>query len=173
MSIGDFPIRFWWSNGWFERFYIHINYSPFLSFMFSLNYSPTFLKFISLWFSHIIYSPTPRVSTKKNCYSGIRSINNVFHIVNKVENVLQNAYIFVLIDNVEYVVYALYSSISVAASQLNKVWFKIQQKILASYSLQLLGFSRVQFYSNPRVSGPKIVNSRSRTVLCKSFLIFN
>jgi hypothetical protein len=37
--------------------------------------------------------------------SGVQSINNVFHIVDKVENV------GVLIDNVEYV-YALYSRIT-------------------------------------------------------------
>jgi hypothetical protein len=43
-------------------------------------------------------------------YAGVQSINNVFHIVDKVENVCVNQYIFDLIDNVEYVVYALYSS---------------------------------------------------------------
>ncbi len=42
--------------------------------------------------------------------SGVQSIYNVFHIVNKVESVLENTYIFDLMDNVEYVVYALYSS---------------------------------------------------------------
>ncbi len=41
--------------------------------------------------------------------SGVQSINDVFHIVNKVENVCVNKYIFDFIDNVEYVVYALYS----------------------------------------------------------------
>jgi hypothetical protein len=45
--------------------------------------------------------------------SGVQSINNVFHTVNKVENVLENTYIFDLIDNVEYVVYALYSRIAI------------------------------------------------------------
>jgi hypothetical protein len=45
--------------------------------------------------------------------SGVQSINNVFHIVDKVENVGVNKYIFDLIDNVEYVVYALYSRIDV------------------------------------------------------------
>jgi hypothetical protein len=44
-------------------------------------------------------------------YSGVQRINNVFHIVDKVENVLVYTYIFNLNDNVEYVVYALYSSI--------------------------------------------------------------
>ncbi len=43
-------------------------------------------------------------------YSGVQSINNVYAIVNKVENVLVNTYIFELIDNGVYVVYALYSS---------------------------------------------------------------
>jgi hypothetical protein len=43
--------------------------------------------------------------------TGVQSINNVFHIVDKVENVCVNKYIFDLIDNVEYVVYALYSRI--------------------------------------------------------------
>jgi hypothetical protein len=47
----------------------------------------------------------------KIIYSGVQRINNVFHIVDKVENVCVNKYIFDLIDNVEYVVYALYSSI--------------------------------------------------------------
>jgi hypothetical protein len=44
---------------------------------------------------------------------GVQGINNVFRIVNKVENVLKNTYIFDLIDNVEYFVYALYSRIMV------------------------------------------------------------
>ncbi len=44
-------------------------------------------------------------------YSGVQSINNVYANVNKVENVLVNTYIFDLIDNGVYVVYALYSSI--------------------------------------------------------------
>ncbi len=48
--------------------------------------------------------------TSKN-YSGVQSINNVYAIVNKVENVLVNTYILDLIDNGVYVVYALYSSI--------------------------------------------------------------
>ncbi len=43
--------------------------------------------------------------------SGVQSINNVYAIVNKVENVLVNTYIFDLIDNGVYVVYALYSRI--------------------------------------------------------------
>jgi hypothetical protein len=42
-----------------------------------------------------------------------QSINNVFHIVNKVENVCVYKYIFDLIDNVEYVIYALNSSTTV------------------------------------------------------------
>jgi hypothetical protein len=45
----------------------------------------------------------------KNANTGVQRINNVFHIVDKVENVCVNKYIFDLIDNVEYVVYALYS----------------------------------------------------------------
>jgi hypothetical protein len=45
------------------------------------------------------------------CNTGVQRINNVFHIVDKVENVCVNKYIFDLIDNVEYVVYALYSRI--------------------------------------------------------------
>jgi hypothetical protein len=49
----------------------------------------------------------------KNAHSGVQSINNIFHIVDKVENVGVNKYIFDFIDNVEYVVYALYSSIVV------------------------------------------------------------
>ncbi len=48
---------------------------------------------------------------EKLAHTGVQRINNVFHIVNKVENVCVNKYIFDLIDNVEYVVYALYSSI--------------------------------------------------------------
>ncbi len=37
--------------------------------------------------------------------------------------------------------------ISVAASPLNKGWFKIQLKTPAPYSLQILGFPHVQFYN--------------------------
>jgi hypothetical protein len=43
-------------------------------------------------------------------YAGLQSINNVYAIVDKVENVCVNQYIFNLIDNGVYVVYALYSS---------------------------------------------------------------
>jgi hypothetical protein len=50
-------------------------------------------------------TPKPPMLTN----TGVQSINNVFHIVDKVENVGVNKYIFDLIDNVEYVVYALYS----------------------------------------------------------------
>jgi hypothetical protein len=45
------------------------------------------------------------------CYSGVQRINNVFHIVDKVQNQVIYEWIFDLIDIVEYVVYALYSSI--------------------------------------------------------------
>ncbi len=45
--------------------------------------------------------------------AGVQRINDVFHIVNKVENVLVYTHIFDLIDNVEYVVYALYSRIRI------------------------------------------------------------
>ncbi len=44
-------------------------------------------------------------------HTGVQSINDVFHNVNKVENVFVYTLILNLIDNVEYVVYALYSSI--------------------------------------------------------------
>ncbi len=43
--------------------------------------------------------------------SGVQSINNVYAIVNKVENVCVYQYIFDLIDDGVYVVYALYSRI--------------------------------------------------------------
>jgi hypothetical protein len=45
-------------------------------------------------------------------YAGVQSINDAFHIVKKVENVFVYTHIFNLIDNVEYVVYALYSSMA-------------------------------------------------------------
>jgi hypothetical protein len=43
-------------------------------------------------------------------WAGVQSKNNEYHIVDKVENVLVNKYIFDLIDNVVFVVLALYSS---------------------------------------------------------------
>jgi hypothetical protein len=46
-------------------------------------------------------------------YTGVQRINDVFHIVDKVQNQLTYEWIFDLIDIVEYVVYALYSSITV------------------------------------------------------------
>ncbi len=46
--------------------------------------------------------------------AGVQRINNVFHIVDKVENMCLNKYIFDLNDNVEYVVYALYSRMQVS-----------------------------------------------------------
>ncbi len=48
---------------------------------------------------------------KLHKYAGVQSINDVFHIVVKVENVFDYTHIFNLIDNVEYVVYALYSRV--------------------------------------------------------------
>ncbi len=45
--------------------------------------------------------------------SGVQSINNVYAIVDKVENVCVKQYIFNLIDNGVYVVYALYSRIGI------------------------------------------------------------
>ncbi len=63
-------------------------------------------------------------------YSGVQSINNVCAIVNKVENVLVNTYIFDLIDNGVYVVYALYSSI---CNNANFNWKSLKsQKMQAS-----------------------------------------
>ncbi len=44
--------------------------------------------------------------------TGVQSINNVFHIIDKVENGCVNKYIFDRNDNVEYVVYALYFRIA-------------------------------------------------------------
>ncbi len=84
----------------------------------------SYFKFIILAFkeSHIIAvcskKMTKNVKKLKNknfsySNSGVQRINNVFHIVVKVENVCVNQYILDLIDNVEYVVYALYSSIFV------------------------------------------------------------
>jgi hypothetical protein len=51
---------------------------------------------------------------KKHCLvdNRVQSINDAFHIVVKVESVCVNNYIFDLNDNVECVVYALYSSIT-------------------------------------------------------------
>jgi hypothetical protein len=45
--------------------------------------------------------------------SGVQSKNNEYHIVNKVENVFVYTYIFDLIDNVVFAVFALYSRIHV------------------------------------------------------------
>jgi hypothetical protein len=41
--------------------------------------------------------------------TGVQGKNNEYHIVDKVENVCVNKYIFDLIDNVVFVVFALYS----------------------------------------------------------------
>ncbi len=43
--------------------------------------------------------------------SGVQSKNNVYHIVYKVQNSYENTLKFDLIDNVVYVVFALYSRI--------------------------------------------------------------
>jgi hypothetical protein len=58
------------------------------------------IKCITFW--HFVYRLI-KINT------GVQSINNVYAIVNKVENVLVNTYIFDFIDNGVYVVYALYS----------------------------------------------------------------
>ncbi len=44
--------------------------------------------------------------------SGAQSKNNVYHIVDKVQNSYENTLKFGLIDNVVYVLFALYSRIS-------------------------------------------------------------
>jgi hypothetical protein len=44
-------------------------------------------------------------------YSGVQGKNNEYHIVDKVQNSFIDALIFDLIDNVVFVVFALYSSI--------------------------------------------------------------
>jgi hypothetical protein len=45
-------------------------------------------------------------------HTGVQSKNNVYHIVDKVQNSYENTLKFDLIDNVVYVVFALYSSIN-------------------------------------------------------------
>jgi hypothetical protein len=72
--------------------------------------------------------------------TGVQSINDAFHIVNKVENVFVYTYIFNLIDNVECVVYALYSRVV----GLQNVEDKCNRLVV-----QWLGFSA----SNPEGSG--------------------
>ncbi len=63
--------------------------------------------------AHLIFQNSSNATKEKQHKqsSGVQSINNVYHIVDKVENVLVYTYIFILIDNVEYVVYALYSRV--------------------------------------------------------------
>ncbi len=46
-------------------------------------------------------------------YSGVQGKNNEYHIVDKVQNSFIDALIFDLIDNVVFVVFALYSSTGV------------------------------------------------------------
>ncbi len=47
---------------------------------------------------------------ERDC-SGVQSKNNVYHIVDKVQNSYENTLKLDLIDNVVYVVFALYSSV--------------------------------------------------------------
>jgi hypothetical protein len=59
-------------------------------------------------------------------YSGVQRINDVFHIVDKVENVFFYTHIFNLTDNVECVVDALNSSIYVVyVVNLNLVSYEV------------------------------------------------
>jgi hypothetical protein len=53
------------------------------------------------------------VPRKLKFYSstGVQSKNNVYHIVDKVQNSYENTLNFDLIDNVVYVVFALYSRV--------------------------------------------------------------
>jgi hypothetical protein len=48
---------------------------------------------------------------RKNENSGVQGKNNEYHIVDKVQNSYENTLIFDLIDNVVFVVFALYSRI--------------------------------------------------------------
>ncbi len=73
--------------------------------------------------------------------TGVQSVNNVFHIVDKVENVCVNQYIFDLIDNVEYVVYALYSRILVKNQLLENLK---KNKAIVIYKIKILmGFEPI------------------------------
>ncbi len=47
------------------------------------------------------------------CWSTRHKRKDVFHIVDKVENVLKDTHIFDLINNVEFEVYAFYSSVDI------------------------------------------------------------
>jgi hypothetical protein len=49
--------------------------------------------------------------TEKVQYSGIQGKNNEYHNMDKVQNLCENTLIFDLIDNVVFVVLALYSRI--------------------------------------------------------------
>jgi hypothetical protein len=56
----------------------------------------------------------------KRSVTGVHSKNNEYHIVNKVENVCVNKYIFDLIDNVVFVVLALYSRVILKKFKIEK-----------------------------------------------------
>jgi hypothetical protein len=49
-------------------------------------------------------------TNSNNTHSGVQGKNNEYHIVDKVQNSFIDALIFDLIDNVVFVVFALYSS---------------------------------------------------------------
>ncbi len=84
-------------------------------------------------------------------YTGVQSINNVFHIVDKVENVCVNKYIFDLIDNVEYVDYALYSSILflfILSNSHPQLRCRAPYKILAPLNFFLRNYSIFSVFEN-------------------------
>jgi hypothetical protein len=67
-------------------------------------------------------------------HAGVQGISDVFHIVDKGENVFVYTHIFNLVDNVEYVIYTLYTSIfsfvtylnvSHAFEKMNKCFYKL------------------------------------------------
>jgi hypothetical protein len=76
-----------------------------LTILYSSYYYYRYIFFYVVFWFHYSFEVFPILNT------GVQRINYVFHIVDKVENVFVYTHIFNLIDNVEYVVYALCSTI--------------------------------------------------------------
>ncbi len=98
-------------------------------------------------------------------YTGVQSINDVFHIVVKVENVFVYTHIFDLNDNVECVVYALCSSIWVS---LDSFWAfdlccnYVKFPYLANF-ICILKFG-------PHPTPDKVLYRKQWTVKCTTFI---
>jgi hypothetical protein len=68
-------------------------------------------------------------------YTGVQSINDIFHIVDKIDYFYTHN--FNLIDNVEYVVYALYSRIVIKSNLILHNLYRFKNYLFVNLKVKL------------------------------------